>query len=101
LNLEERNALAGLPTECRELLAEAAKDPNGSILVTRSLQGTSVSTNGREFAESGNARSEARAKAAIRQLMELGLVESEGDGSVLSLTDEGFRLADLLERLQG
>jgi hypothetical protein len=99
LNLEERDALADLPTEARELLAEAAKDRSGSILVARSMQGTSVSTNGRSFTEQDNARSQARAMAAIRQLLERGLLDSEGDGSVLSLTDDGFRMADLLDAL--
>ncbi|MBX3327953.1 MAG: TIR domain-containing protein [Nitrospira sp.] len=95
-NHQERDALASLSTEVCELLAEVAKDRNGSILVTRSTQGMSVSTNGRQFTESGNVRSEARAKAAIQKLLELGLVQREGNGSVLNLTDEGFRLADRL-----
>ena len=100
LNAEERDFLADLPTEARELLAEAVQDRRGEIFVAESMQGVVISTNGREFSTAGDRRSEARARAAVRQLRERQIVESEGDGSILTLTDHGYRLGDLLSRLR-
>jgi hypothetical protein len=95
LNLEERGAAVGLSTEGRELLIEATRDQSGAIMVAEAMGGVSISANGKEFVALGQARSEARWRRALRELVGQGLVENRGDGSLLFVTDEGFRAVEL------
>lgn len=91
-------AVATAPTlsaEAADLLKEGALDKDGAILMVRSFGGQTVSTNGREFGEQGNPRSEARWRAAVQSLVQHGLVEqSDSEGMVFSLTDAGYRAAE-------
>ncbi len=97
LSPDERDLLAGLSTEARELLAEAGKDNNGTVLMTETMGGMSVETNERNFVERGNARSEARGRRIVQELVQRGLLEQRDDnGEVFSITDDGFRVLDLL-----
>src|SRR5207249_3816236 len=97
LNIEERDLIASIPSEARELLIAASDDSNGAVFTAESMQGVSISANGREFTDVGKPRSEAKWRRATQQLQELGLIEYRGgDGSMLFVTDEGFRVADLL-----
>jgi hypothetical protein len=93
--MDDRDIVNDLSREARELLTQAGRDRLG-VMMIESLQGLSVAANGREFTEPGNRRSEAKWKAAAQQLMAAGLLESEGDGSLLPVTDLGYRIADLL-----
>jgi hypothetical protein len=81
-----------------ELLWNAAKDPNGEILHTRTLDGESIRTNGRQFLENADARTGAEWVAAFRSLQERGFIEplSYG-GDFFQVTDDGYRAADKLE----
>ena len=89
--------LKGLPEESRQLLKEATRDRNGTVLMTDTMGGLSVETSGRDFVSKGNARSEAQWRRAIRELVERGLLEQrDARGEVFSITDEGYRVGDLL-----
>lgn len=91
--------LAALTAEARELLVQAAQDPSGEIMRTRSMQGLTIQSNGRVFTESGDPRSEAKWEAALRLLVELGLTQDLGYKSeIFRLTDLGYQTAD---RVQG
>ncbi len=89
-----------MPSEAaRELLLEAAKDKNGTIMNLGTLGGRMIQTNSRGFVERGDARSEARWKGAIDELRNLGLIADRGyKGEVFSVTDIGYRLADHLRQ---
>jgi hypothetical protein len=94
----EDSKLRGLPEEGRQLLKEATKDRNGTVLMTETMGGLSIETNGRDFVSKGNTRSEAQWRRAIRELAERGLLEQrDARGEVFSITDEGYRVGDLLE----
>src|SRR5262249_51704961 len=54
----EDSKLRGLPEESRQLLKEATRDQNGTVLMTETMGGLSVETNGQDFVSKGNARSE-------------------------------------------
>ena len=100
LSLQERDDIGALPDEARQLLVEAAADHDGTVLVLETFGGTTISTNDKEFGERGDPRSEARWKRAVRELLGQGLIEQrDSEGQVFSVTDEGYRLADLLARL--
>ena len=58
-------------------------------------QGLIIQTNGKNFCESGNARSEAKWEGAIEELRNLALLQDRGHkDEVFSLTNEGYRFAD-------
>lgn len=83
----------------RELLVEASKDRQGVVMSLQTMEGSSVQTNGRNFAERGNARSEAQWRSAVADLSKLGLLEDRaGKDEVFFVTDEGYRLAELLKQ---
>jgi len=87
--------------EAKELLAAAAGDPTGGLMRIRHFGGLVVQASGRNFAKEGDPRSEARWESAIKELEELGFVEDRGNKrEVFAVTDEGFRVADLLRSSQ-
>jgi hypothetical protein len=97
LSPSDRDLLGHLTDDARQLLAAVAKDQNGTVLVTETFGGTSVETNQTEFAEHGNIRSERRWQGAVQKLMQLGLLQQRDPrGEVFQITDEGFRVVDLI-----
>ena len=94
----DADQLAGynLSSDARTLLIEAAKDRHGDILRCQDSGGLHVQTNGREFVERLNPRSEAKWKKAIADLVGCGLLEAHGAGETFSVTASGYEVADLL-----
>jgi hypothetical protein len=79
------------------LLLEAAQDRSGVLLVVATDGGLVVQTNGKQLATPGDPRSEAQWKGAVKELVGLGLLESQGSkGELFRLTDMGYVLADEL-----
>ena len=94
LNIAEQIHLS---EEARELLIEAAKDRYRLIVVTRTMGGLAMQTNGKGFGEMGNPRSEAKWLAAIEELRTHQFVESyKGKGEAYEVTYKGFQIADVL-----
>lgn len=87
--------------EAKTLLVAAAGDSSGRVMRIRHLGGLIVQAGGRNFAQEGDARSEARWEGVIKELEGLGLIEDRGyKREVFAVTDEGFRIADLLRSSQ-
>lgn len=85
----------------QELLIEAASDKNGTIIMVRTRSGLLLQTNKRQMCERKDARSEARWQAAVRELLQQGLIEARGHkGEVFGVTAEGYRFADGLNAAQ-
>ena len=81
----------------KKLLVNASQDKNGTLLRIRTLQGLIIQTNSKSFTDSGDPRSEATWDAAINELKDLDLLQDRGGkGEVFSLTNEGYRVVDLL-----
>jgi hypothetical protein len=81
-----------------ELLWNAAKDPSGEILHTRTFDGESIRTNGRQFLENADVRTGAEWVAAFRSLQDRGFIEPLSYGSdFFHVTGDGYRAADELE----
>jgi len=92
-----RMFVPALSNKAQELLLNAAKDQHGLILMTLDTGGFHVQTNGRQFAEPKNARSEAQWKAAVEELLGHGFVALMGmSGASYQLTAKGYEAADLL-----
>lgn len=84
-----------LSSEARELLGEAASDPHGTVMKLATMGGTHVQANGRQFATMGDARSEAKWRAAVDELDSLGLIEDRGGkGELFFVTDAGYAVVD-------
>lgn len=84
-----------LSDAARELILEAAQDPNGVVMRLGTLSGIYVKTNGRNFVEPGSARSAAQWKGAVDELHDAGLVEDRaGKGEVFFVTATGYATAD-------
>jgi len=94
VELPQPKALA-VSEAARELLLEAAKDPNGLIMRVDTLTGTLVQTNGREFVVRGDPRSEAKWRGAVDELQLGGFIEDRGGkGEVFFVTGTGYGVAD-------
>jgi hypothetical protein len=87
-----------LSPEARDLLLQAAKDANGYVLVTLSMDGLSVNTNGRNMVlDRQDPKIAARWRAAVKELVGAGLLEDRRHkGEVFQITDEGYRISNLL-----
>lgn len=87
-----------LGNSARELLVEASNDGQGVIMSLQTMEGSSVQTNGRDFVQ-GGARSVAQWRGAVTELVGLGLIEDRaGKDEVFFVTDEGYRVAELLKQ---
>ncbi len=100
--VSEPAGFSHLSPEASRLLIECSQDTRGAILCTRVLAGLVVETNSRTLNEIGNARSEAKWKAAVEELVNRGFVEQSDDqGEVFVMTKAGFEAANgLREREQ-
>lgn len=91
------SAIPSLSDEAKRLLLEAAKDRNGTILKIRTMSGLTIQTNGINFVEQDNPRSEAVWEEAIDQLQIEKLIAGRGyKGEVFQLTAGGYEVADYL-----
>lgn len=94
-------AIPPMSDEAKELLVAAAEDRTGRLMRVRHLGGLIVQASGRNFAKEGDPRSESRWEGVIQELEGLRLIEDRGHKrEVFAVTDEGFRVADLLRSLQ-
>jgi hypothetical protein len=80
-----------ISSDAIELLHEAASDRNGLIGISNALNRRSLGTNQKEFGAE-DARSWARWKAALEELVEAKLVEHAGD-QIFAVTDRGYKTA--------
>lgn len=95
---DTRNPIArSLSRASRELLLQSAEDKNGIVMRVLTMGGLGIQTNGRQFVERGNPRSEAEWDGALTKLRELELVQDMGHkGEVFKMTDAGYQIAALL-----
>ena len=84
--------------DAQTLLSEVAKDANsgsGQVIIRKTLGGTFIRTNGKDFSEPNDRRSVARWESAISELESLGFLEDPaGNRNVFQITHAGFEAAD-------
>lgn len=86
-----------LSREEAHLLKEAAKDPRGTVTMTKNMHAFEISAHGMQLVDGGNPRVEATYRTAIKNLVSRGLLEERGDkGEAFALTSEGWPLAEKL-----
>lgn len=88
-----------LSDEAKRLLIEAAKDPSGTIIQMRHLDGQAIQTNGINFADSKDRRSIARWEAALEQLKSEELIVERGyKAEIFEITDKGYEVVGALSQ---
>ena len=86
-----------LTPDAQKILLDASRDTSRSIVKVRTVAGLLVQTNDKDFADSGNARSEALWEQVIHELVEHGFIEdATGVDRVFRVTNSGFECADNL-----
>ncbi|KKM15408.1 hypothetical protein LCGC14_1696350 [marine sediment metagenome] len=87
-----------LSKEARDLLLEAAKDPNGTVLKVRTFGGLTVQANKKNMVTAPkDGRCEALWEGAVDELVENDLMADVGyKGEVFRVTRAGYELADSL-----
>jgi len=92
-----RPTVPALTDHAKRLLLAASTDPRGLILRSRTSFGLTMQTNGDNLVEDQQPRSASRWEAALDELRKSTLVHDRGHkGEVFAVTDEGYRVADLL-----
>jgi hypothetical protein len=93
--------LGGMPSattlseKAQTLLLQAASDKHGLLMIVRTTNGTFIQTNGQQFIEAENARSEAVCLAAIKELERRGYLDKlPEEGETFSVTATGFSAVD-------
>ena len=96
---EPRRAISALPSqqlsdEPTTLLAEAAKDDHGCVLVIRNINGTDIQTNDKSMFSSASRRKIAAWEYAVEQLVRLDLLVARGggQGQFFEVTAPGYEL---------
>jgi hypothetical protein len=86
-----------LSKEARDLLKEASTDKNGLIIHAKFIGGTAIQTNGRDMIPSEEHRVIAAWEGALQSLVLYGYIQEQGHkGEVYQVTNEGYRVSDLL-----
>jgi predicted nucleotide-binding protein len=95
--LEGLSQLPKLSNDAQELLLKASDEDGGSITVLEMNEGFVVQVNHQQFTETGNRRSEAKWRAAVDELLRLGLIKRPSrDADVIDVTHAGYQCADKL-----
>ena len=91
-----------LSNEARNLLLEAVKDPNGSILSVMTSSGLTVQANNKNMVSAPkDGRCQAVWRGALDELVENDLIADAGyKGEVFRVTRRGYELADLLKGVE-
>ena len=97
--------LAGLPSvrltaEARQILLEAVRHDDPTILRVETMDGVHVQVNRTSMTAGADRRTIARWEAAVRQLEKLGLIEDRSHkGEVFDLTSDGWEIGDYLSQI--
>lgn len=87
-----------ISSDAQRLLTEAAvENANGMVLMLSTLDGLTITAGATTFGDGGDARDEARWRAALRELWDDKLVEDRsGGGEVFHVTHRGYEIANTL-----
>jgi len=101
------NEIQSLPSEAKikqveenikRLLKEISKDSNGTLIFTKSVTGTHITTNGKNLCNTQEPREIAKWKSAIENLIDEKLIELTGrKGEIYTISDLGYTVADTIE----
>ena len=95
---ESDSSIPELSNEARILLKEASLGDHGTILHVRTIGGTNIQANSKNFISDNNPRVVARWEAALEELLDNELIVERGhEGEVFQVSDLGYKIADMIE----
>ncbi len=95
VNNSYESVIVRISEDAQILLREASQDRTGTIMRLNTMQGLIIQTNGRQFTEPENPRSEAQWEAAVQELYSNGFIQDRGyKGEIFTVTSAGYELAD-------
>jgi hypothetical protein len=87
-----------LSSEAQQLIVECSLAKEGLLICINTMDGMLLQTNRKQFVERRNPRSEAKWKAAVKELVDYSFLEAQGaKGEVYGMTDSGYQIADQLK----
>lgn len=94
---EDKLGSLELSQEEKDLIIEAAKDPNGSVMKLAYIGGFVIQSNGKQMNEDFEPRTRATWEAVIDNLTRMYILEERGyKGEMFALTLYGYKIADKL-----
>lgn len=91
------NHVFDLSKESKILLKEACNDPNGQIIKLHSLEGVSITVNGKQIITSNERRVVSKWEAAIDELLGNHMINAIGTkGEIFQITKDGYEINDFL-----
>ena len=97
----ELPATSPISDDAMELLLDAARNEDDTIMAYNVMTGLGIQTTNRVFVEPGDRRSEARWKHALEELEQNSLVEALGyKREIFQVTHAGFAMADTINESQ-
>jgi hypothetical protein len=96
--VKSETKIPNLSNEAKLLLKEASMDTHGTILHVRYLGGTDIQTNGKNLITKQDRRHVAKWEDALQELLTATLVVARGHkGEIYEVSNEGYRIADMVE----
>lgn len=90
--------IPSLSEDAKRLLKQASLDPQGTIMLIKTMGGTSLQTNRINFISSSEPRETARWEGAIDELLSKQLLVIKGTkGEVFKITNLGYQVADMIQ----
>lgn len=87
-----------LSEEARTLITEASNDPSGRIGYFQSMDGTDLSTNGKNYTEDKSPRNVSIWKGALEELRDSRLVDDVGyEGELFTVSRKGYEVAERIK----
>jgi hypothetical protein len=89
------SSILKLSNEAKQLLVETSKDPYGQILISTTLSGTQICTNGKVMNEDENGKSVAIWEDAVMELVNNKLAKAHSSNNdIFKLTKQGYEVAE-------
>lgn len=82
-----------LSHEAKELLFEVIKDKHGHILKSKTLSGTSIQTNNKDFIENNNPKIIAKYESALKELENNNFITTD-NWEIFKVTNDGYGYID-------
>lgn len=90
-----------LSDKAKQILCEVSEDPQGVVIIQKTLAGNNIQTNSKSLMPNGTQREYVEVSDTINDLVKFGLLTKNGEkGEVFQLNTQGYKLADRILKNQ-
>lgn len=90
-----------LSDKAKQILCEVSEDPQGVVIIQKTLAGNNIQTNSKSLMPNGTQREYVEVSDTINDLVKFGLLTKNGEkGVVFQLNTQGYKLADRILKNQ-